>query len=141
MKKFFATLNLPLEVDIALLLMRLVCGYAFMLHGFGKIQNPFGWAGDPSPFPGVLLGLAALAEFGGGLAWILGLLTRLASFGIACTMLVAIYMHAIMMGDPFVNMTGGSSFEPAAKFLLIAILFLAAGPGRFSVDKKIFGSR
>ena len=40
--------------------------------------------------PGVLQMLAALAEFGGGLLLILGLLTRLASLGIAGVMVVAL---------------------------------------------------
>jgi putative oxidoreductase len=47
----------------------------------------------------------------------------------------------MIMKDPFVNMTGGSSYEPALVFLGISILFLALGPGRFSIDQKIFGER
>jgi putative oxidoreductase len=84
--------------------------------------------------------LAALSEFGGGLAWILGLVTPLASLGIASTMAVAAFTH--MSGnDPFVNLTGGPSYETAALFFGIAILFMALGPGRFSLDRAIFGPR
>lgn len=140
MKKFFAVRNQPLDIDIVLLLIRMVCGYTFILHGWGKIQDPFHWAGDQSPFPTFLLGLAALSEFGGGLAWVAGLLTRLAAFGIACTMIVAVYMHSIIMGDPLVSLTGGRAFELAAVYFLIALLLLIAGPGRFSLDRKLFGN-
>src|ERR1044071_3379761 len=63
---------------IGLLLIRLVVGSAFMLHGWGKIQHPFSWMGPESPVPGFFQLLAAISEFGGGLAWILGLLTPLA---------------------------------------------------------------
>jgi uncharacterized membrane protein YphA (DoxX/SURF4 family) len=58
----------------------------------------------------------SISEFGGGLAWILGLLTLLASLGIAFTMAVAFSFHAFMRGDPFVSMTGGPSFELAALY-------------------------
>ena len=141
MKNFFAVRSQPLSIDLVLLLMRVVSGLAFMMHGWMKIQNPFGWMGENATVPGFLLALAALSEFGGGLAWIFGLLTRLASFGLLCTMTVAILMHAFVMHDPFVNMSGGSSFEPATVYFLISLLFLVMGPGRFSADRKIFGLR
>jgi putative oxidoreductase len=112
-----------------------------MLHGWGKIQDPFGWMGPDAFAPGVLQALAALAEFGGGLAWILGLLTPLASLGIACTMGVAFSLHAIVRGDPFVSMTGGPSSELAAVYFTIALLLIALGPGRVSLDRMLFGPR
>ena len=59
--------------SVGLLLPRLVMGAAFVLHGWPKIQNPFGWMGPEAPFPVILIALAALAEFGGGLALIVGL--------------------------------------------------------------------
>ena len=48
-----------------------------------------------------------------------GFLTRLGAFGIGCTMAVAVYMHSFVRGDPFVNLSGGSSYEPASVFLVI----------------------
>jgi putative oxidoreductase len=56
-------------------------------------------------------------------------------------MAVAVYLHSMVMKDPFVNMTGGSSYEPALVFLGIALVILVLGPGKFSLDKKIFGER
>jgi len=125
-------------VDVAALLIRLVGGGAFMLHGWGKIQKPFTWMGTDSWAPGVLQALAAFSEFGGGLAWILGLLAPLASLGIACTMSVAIWTHAVLRGDPFVG-KGGPSYELAAIYFCIALLLIAIGPGRFSLDRLFFG--
>jgi len=116
----------------------LVMGTAFLCHGWPKIQNPFGWMGPESPMPAILLALAALAEFGGGIALILGLLTRLASLGIACVMIVAIGTVHLPQGDPFVGQ-GGPSWELAAVYLACAILFLLAAPGRFSLDARLFG--
>lgn len=130
----------PTHVSAALLLIRVVAGLAFVHHGWGKIQDPFGWMG-PEGFPGILQALAALSEFGGGMAWILGLLTPLASAGIACTMAVAMHLHAFVLGDPFVaSGPGQGAYEPAALYFCLALLLLAAGPGRFSLDRVLFGA-
>ena len=82
--------------------------------------------------PAIFQALAAISEFGGGLAWIIGALVPLASLGIACTMLVAIHKHVIVSGQPFVGK--GGSYESALIFLAIAVLLVAVGPGRFSID-------
>jgi putative oxidoreductase len=140
-KTVFAVPEYSTFTHAALLLTRIVAGLAFMMHGWSKIQNPFGWMGSQGFAPGLFQALAALSEFGGGLAWILGLLTPLASLGIASTMAVAFWSHAFMRGDPFVSMTGGPSYELAAVFFCIALLMMAIGPGRFSLDRSIFGRR
>jgi putative oxidoreductase len=127
--------------ESALLVVRLVCGTAFMMHGWGKIQNPFGWMGPNADVPGLFQALAALSEFGGGLAWVLGLLVPLASLGMAFTMAVAVYSHAILWGDPFVASGGGSSYELALIYLCISLLLMAIGPGRLSLDRVFFGER
>ncbi len=138
MKSFFAIRALPRDIDIVLLILRLVVGFAFTQYGLMKIQNPFGWMGPESTVPGVFQALAALSEFGGGIALILGFLTRLAALGIGFTMVVAIYFHMIVFGDPFINPTGGGSYGPAVTYLLFSILFFVAGAGRFSIDKYVF---
>jgi putative oxidoreductase len=122
--------------SVALLILRVVSGAAMMLHGLPKIQNPFEWAGPNAPFPGILLALAALSEFGGGIAWMLGLLTPLASLGIASTMAVAVFLVHIAKGDPFVAQPGATtgSYEPALGYLAIAVALFLMGPGRFSLD-------
>lgn len=120
------------RVSIGLLLLRLIAGVAMVTHGWGKIQTPFSWMGPEAPVPGILQFLAALSEFGGGLAWILGLLTPLASLGLFFTMLVAASMH-ISQGDPFVG-----KWELAGVYFVTSILFLLAGAGKYSLDNKIF---
>jgi putative oxidoreductase len=124
---------------VGLLVLRLVAGTAMMLHGWPKIQHAFSWMGPKAPVPGVLQALAALAEFGGGLCWVLGLVTPVASFLIACTMAVAITTVHLPKGDPFVAYPpGGPSFEPAAGYLAVALLLLLAGPGRIALDALLF---
>jgi putative oxidoreductase len=124
--------------SVGLLALRLVMGVAFVFHGWPKIQNPTGWMGPESPVPAIFQALAALAEFGGGMALVVGLLTRLASLGIATNMIVALGMVHLPHGDPFVSKTGGQSYELAAVYLVCAVLFLVLGPGRFSLDALLF---
>lgn len=139
-KSLFSASRHGLLSDLALLLLRIVAGAAFALHGWPKIQKPFSWMGPDAFAPGALQALAALSEFGGGIAWVLGLLTPLASLGIASTMAVAFWLHAVMKGDPFVS-NGGASYELAAVYFCISVLLLVMGPGRVSLDRKLFGAR
>ena len=118
-----------------LLILRVVAGAAFMFHGWSKIQNPFGWMGDGSSMPSLLQALAALSEFGGGLAWVLGLLTPLAAAGVFSTMTVAVWTHAIVRGDPFVGKS--PSYELALVYAAIATVLMVGGPGRISLDALI----
>lgn len=139
-KNLLAVPRLSGPASVALVTLRVVAGIAFVLHGWDKIQNPFGWMGPDATIPGFFQMLAAVSEVGGGIAWALGFLTPLASLGLLSTMAVAVWMHAIKMGDPFVS-KGGGSYEPAAIYLCIALLLLLAGPGRLSADRAIFGER
>lgn len=135
-KCFFQPYSLPKGVSVALLLVRILMGVALIMHGWGKIQTPFSWMGADAPVPGILQFLAALSEFGGGIALLLGLLTSLAMVGLFCTMAVAVHMHAVIKGDPFV---GG--YELAALYLVLAVMFMITGPGKFALDNKIFGNK
>lgn len=137
MKRFFYPEVLSSRASLGLLLVRLLAGVAMMHHGWGKIQNPFGWMGPTAPVPGFLQALAALSEFGGGLALVLGLLTPLAMLGLFCTMAFASFFH-ISRGDPFVSKGGGASWELASLYLVLALCFILTGPGRFSLDAKLF---
>lgn len=126
---------------LTLLLVRLVMGAAFILHGWPKIQNPTTWlnAMGGEDVPSFLQALSALAEFGGGIALILGLLTPLAALGILMQMLGALLMVHLPLGHPFVATAGGPSYEMALVFLTLAILLIVMGPGRWSLDAVLFG--
>ena len=125
---------------VGLSVLRLVAGTAMMFHGWPKIQQATSWMGPDAPVPGVLQALAALAEFGGGLCWVLGLLTPVASLLILGTMAVALGMVHLPQGHPFVaSQPGGSSYEPALGYLAIAVTLLLVGPGKLSLDALLFG--
>src|SRR5688572_29940915 len=125
---------------LALLLVRLVMGFAFILHGWPKIQNPMGWmnAMGGSSVPSFLQALAALAEFGGGIALILGLLTPIAAFGLVCQMIGALVLVHLPQAHPFVAQ-GGPSYELALVYLVAAVLLIILGPGKWSIDAQLFG--
>ena len=125
---------------LALLIVRLVAGSAMALHGWQKIngEGMMHW-GDKMGIPGPLQACAALAEFGGGIAWMLGALMPIASLSLVITMGVATYMMVAKFKAPYVGGPGGPSAESAAGYLALAILFLVVGPGRLSIDSLLFG--
>ncbi len=139
-KKCFQPSSQTTSASATLLLLRIVAGLAMIMHGWGKIQAPFSWMPPESGVPGFFQFLAALSEFGGGIAWIIGLVMPLASFGMACTMVVATLFHAVVLKDPFVSQ-GGGSYELALLYLIISLVFIFVGPGKFSIDRFIFGTR
>jgi putative oxidoreductase len=141
-KNCFKVTDFSPRISVALLLVRLVMGAAFLFHGWGKMQAPMNWMPPEAGIPGFLQFLAAISEFGGGAALILGALVPLAMLGLTFTMLVATSMHMFAMKDPFVATGPGmGSYELPLLYLVLAIFFMTAGPGKISVDAKVFGRR
>src|SRR5215471_10082470 len=87
--------------DHTLTLLRVGLGVVFFAHGAQKMLGWFGgngYAATVSYFthglgiPEAFAVLAILAEFFGGIGLILGLLSRIAAFGIAVNMFVALFL-------------------------------------------------
>jgi putative oxidoreductase len=132
--------------DYAITVLRLVLGCVFFAHGAQKMLGWFGGygfsgtmgffthqMGIPAPFAF----LAICAEFFGGLGLILGLLGRIAAFGIMCNMLVAIVMVHGANGL-FMNWAGnqkGEGFEYHLLAIAIGLLIIIKGSGALSVDR------
>jgi putative oxidoreductase len=127
-------------VSTGLLLVRLVVGAAFVLHGWPKIQNPMGWmnAMGGGSMPGFVQAIPAAFEFFGGILLMLGLVTRVSALALASVMVGALALVHIPRGDPFVA-TGGPSAELAAVYLAFSLLIAATGPGAYSLDALVFG--
>src|SRR5467141_4510613 len=132
----------------ATLILRLVLGVVFFAHGAQKL---LGWFGGPGfsgtmgmftgylHIPAPLAFLAIAAEFFGGLGLILGFLTRIAAFGIALNMLVAVLMVHMHIAF-FMNWTGsqkGEGYEYYLLALALAIPIIIRGAGAFSIDGAI----
>jgi putative oxidoreductase len=140
MKRILGTRIMKADTETILLLMRIVAGAILIIAGWGKIQHPLSWMGEQAKYPGFLQALAAISEFCGGIAIIIGLLTRIAALGISCTMAVAVYESHFVFKAPFVNMQGGPAYNLPLFLLLIAFFLLINGAGRFSLDYVLFGS-
>ncbi len=140
MHRFFPTF-VSGKAAVGLLLVRLVMGAAFVLHGWGKIQGeagPTAWMGDK--IPPALQATAAFSEFVGGWAILVGVFTPLAALALIGTMIGALRHHILITGDPFVN-PGGPSWELAAIYLAASVLILLVGPGVLSIDAILFSRR
>jgi putative oxidoreductase len=122
-------------VDLGLLLVRIIVGVAFIIHGWPKIQHPFSWSDNILAAPAVFQFLAAIAEFVGGIAILVGLATRLFAFLLFCDMFTAIAFVQIPHGARFVASHGGHSYELEAMYWITALLLFLAGPGRFAIDR------
>jgi putative oxidoreductase len=89
--------------------------------------------------PAPLAFLAIAAEFFGGLGLILGFLTRIAAFGIAVNMVVAVIM--VHSGNGFfMNWTGtqkGEGFEYHLLALAVTAFLMIRGAGALSLDRVI----
>jgi putative oxidoreductase len=142
-RKLLATSN-----DWTLTLLRLVLGVIFFAHGAQKTLGWFGGYGfsgtmgfftNMMHIPAPLAFLAICAEFLGGIGLILGALGRIAAFGIACNMLVAVLMVHSHFGL-FMNWSGqqkGEGIEYHLFVLAIAITLMARGSGALSVDRAL----
>jgi putative oxidoreductase len=130
------------------LLLRLFLGVVFFPHGAQKVLGWFGgygFAGTLGFFtqqmhiPALLAFLAIAAEFVGSLGLILGLLTRVAAFGILANMLVAMAMVHSKVGF-FMNWSGkqpGEGFEFHLLAIGMALALMLAGGGKLSADRAL----
>jgi putative oxidoreductase len=145
LRKLTATDN-----STATTILRVVLGIVFFAHGAQKMLGwfgGFGFTGTMGFFTGTMhipapfAFLAIAAEFFGGLGLILGLLTRVAAFGIAVNMLVAILMVHGQFGF-FANWSGtqkGEGYEYHLLVLAMCAFLMIRGAGAASVDRKLGG--
>ncbi len=124
-------------------LVRITAGLLLIPHGAQKL---FGWFGGyglaaTGQFFGTKLGmepgilfalLAGLVEFFGGLALVLGLLTRPAALAVATLMAVALSVH---VPNGFFWTSGGIEYPLMWGLIALAIFF--RGSDRYSLDARL----
>lgn len=140
-----STLNKILlsNAGVAALILRVPVGLILAAHGAQKL---FGWfgghglagtAGYMSSIgmePGYLMAiLAGSAEFFGGLALVLGLLTRPAAVVAGFTMLVAIF--SVHIGNGLFASNNG--YEYALTLLVVLVSLAIQGGGYLSLDNSL----
>jgi len=130
------------QLDLGLAILRAAAGAVFAAHGaqklfvygFDGVAGAFGQMGVP--LAAVIGPAVAVVEFAGGLALVLGLLTRVASLGLVVVMLGALsFVHA-----------GAGFFLPNGSEFVLVLLAAAAtlvitGAGRYSLDAVLVGAR
>jgi putative oxidoreductase len=138
--------------SVPLMIVRLVLGVVFLAHGCQKVFGWFGGSGFSATMgmfenymhiPAPLAFLAIMAEFLGGLSLVVGLLGRVAAFGIAVEMLVAIFLVHAKNGF-FMNWGGnqkGEGIEYHLLVLAITLAVMAGGSGAFSADRVWYQSQ
>jgi putative oxidoreductase len=127
--------------------LRLALGVIFIAHGSQKVLGAFGGPGlqtfiaNNPPFPfmrptWLWMGAAAFSEFLGGILVLVGFLTRIGAFFIACVMLTAIF--GVHLSNGFFAPKG---FEYPFALLFVTLALLIAGGGAASVDLALSDER
>lgn len=138
MKKILNVNNTSNTTDIALLVARIGIATLMLTHGIPKLMMLL--SGAPIQFPPVMgmspelsLGLVIFAEVFCSLLLIAGFATRLAVIPLIITMLIAALV--IHVADPF------GKQEPSLQYLLVYIVLLFTGSGKYSIDYLLQGKR
>ena len=126
---------LPLNTDLALLILRVVLGIIMIYHGWPKLTDLGGtiegMSGMGVPAPALAAVFAMVAEFFGGLLILAGVFTDIAGLMFAVDMLGAItFVHA---KNGFAVNEGGAEWPLA--LLAIALAIALAGPGRYAAGR------
>ncbi|UHQ53850.1 MULTISPECIES: DoxX family protein [unclassified Microbulbifer] len=143
MSNQFAQTLFQSNAGFAALVLRVPVGLVLAVHGAQKLFGWFGgyglegtgqWMASIGLEPGYLMALmAGGAEFFGGLALALGLLTRPAALLSAITMLVAIF--AVHIGNGLFMSNNG--YEYALTLLVVSVALAIQGGGRLSLDNLL----
>ncbi|MGM0883092.1 MAG: DoxX family protein [Bacillota bacterium] len=121
------------QVEIGALLLRVVLGLLFFVHGLDKFQggigNTAGWF-QSIGLPGFAAYLVAFIELVGGIALIVGLGTRIVS-----GLFVLIMLGAIIKVKFAAGFLGG--FELDLALMVMALYLVINGSMMLSVDSKL----
>ncbi|MEU3342741.1 DoxX family protein [Streptomyces sp. NPDC006668] len=127
----------------ALLILRAVTGWLFVLHRLYKFGLMDGWKVGVLqplglPVQGLLSGLVPVFEIGAGVLLIVGLLTRVVAILICAEMTITGFWiklgvwHTGVLGP---NGVGGAEID--FTYLAVGLLIFAAGPGALATDSVL----
>jgi uncharacterized membrane protein YphA (DoxX/SURF4 family) len=128
------------KYELGLLILRVVLGITFLIHGIAKFQmglgNVSGWF-ESIGILGFLGSVVAIIELLGGIALILGIGTRLVSALIAIVMIGAIFTAKLSLG--FIG-AEAAGYELDVALLAMAVALVISGSQLLSLDSKFFKS-
>jgi putative oxidoreductase len=126
---------IPLNSDLALLVLRVVLAAVMLAHGLQKVTDLSGTVGGFGhmgvPAPTLTAPYAALAEAGGGILILLGVAVDIAGLLFAVDMIGAIVFVHFKNG-----FTGQGGYEFPLILLAVAVALALAGPGAYSVGGR-----
>lgn len=120
--------------DLGLLILRVVIGIIFAVHGYMKFTGIAGTIGffGVLGFPAYMAYVVAAVEFVGGISLIIGFGSKVASALLAITMLVAI----VKVHGPKGFSAGAGGYEYVLSLLAATVGILFTGPGKYSVGSS-----
>jgi putative oxidoreductase len=120
------------DVDISLLILRVIVGVIFAIHGSQKLFGAFDGPGLAKVVEGLgpIGYLVTIGEFFGGLGLIVGFLCRFSAASLIVIMIGAIQM--VHWKNGFFAPTG---FEYNLALIGLLAPILIAGPGRFAIGR------
>jgi putative oxidoreductase len=129
----------PVNLDLALLVLRLALAAVLLYHGLPKIMN-FGatvgaFQSMNLPAPSVTAGFAVIAEVIGGILILIGIAVDIAALLVIIEMLGAIALVHWANGFDFTK--GG--WEHPFTVLSMALALALAGPGRHTIKRAYQG--
>jgi len=130
--------NTPARFDVGLLVLRIAVAMVFVYHGSAILFGVFGGPG-PAGFAAykhwpVAIGyLVGFAQFAGGVAVLLGVLTRVGAVCIMIVMLGAIFTVHLHHGFS----VAANGYEFALTEFLLALTLLFTGPGAYSLGSVL----
>lgn len=113
---------------------RVLAGIVFVAFSLGKFTDHQRYIEDfvtfGLPESSLLVYLVGLLELGGGLALIVGFLTRLAALGLGLDMVGAVVTAGVQVGGPI-----HLGLAPALAVVMFFLIW--SGPGPYSVDARL----